>query len=57
MNSQTKECFPSLETISKETNGVVNDNHFSENAHKLIANQLIYTIQNFKNTVLKKSIV
>jgi hypothetical protein len=46
-----------LETISKETNGVVNDNHFSENAHKLIANQLIYTIQNFKNTVLKKSIV
>lgn len=53
----TTPSLSNLETTSQETNKIVKDNHFSENAHKLIANQLIDVITNFKVNGFKKIIV
>lgn len=53
----TTPSLSNLETTSQETNKIVKDNHFSENAHKLIAEQLIDVIANFKINGFKKIIV
>jgi hypothetical protein len=37
--------YGSLETISHETKGVINDFHYSENAHKLLFDMFIETIK------------
>jgi hypothetical protein len=40
------DLYGSLETISHETNGEVNDFHYSENAHKLISDMFKEIILN-----------
>ena len=40
--------YGSLETISHETNGRINDFHYSENAHKLLSDMFIEIIKNPK---------
>ena len=46
MNTTLK-TLTKYETINDETNGVVGDGHFSENAHKVLSEQLISIINDY----------
>ena len=43
----TLKTLTKYETINDETNGVVGDGHFSENAHKVLSEQLISIINDY----------
>jgi hypothetical protein len=45
------------EKISEETNGMVDDAHFSERGHIKIAENIINAITNYENPKFKKSLV
>ena len=53
----TKSSIPNLETITDETGGVVDDTHFSENAHKLLSIDFINTIENYESFKNKHSLI
>jgi hypothetical protein len=42
------------EKISDETNGEVDDAHFSENGHMKVAERIVHTIDNYQNLEFKK---
>lgn len=42
----------SLETISTETNGLINDPHFSENGHKILSEFLLNKIENNRENII-----
>jgi hypothetical protein len=45
--STTLKTLRKYESINDETNGVINDNHFSENAHKILSEELINIINGY----------
>jgi hypothetical protein len=53
----TANSLQNLETVLEETKGVVDDAHFSENAHKLLAEQFLTSIKNYKIGDYKKPIL
>lgn len=53
----TRPSLKGLELVSKETNGVVNDAHFSENAHIELSKQFVDIINNYEWIEYKKSLL
>jgi hypothetical protein len=45
------------ETITMETNGILNDTHYSENFHKTLGNQIIDIIDNYLPNLSKNSLI
>lgn len=56
LNTTTK-SLNDLEVIAVETNSIIDDKHYSENAHKLISNQFIEVINNYDLFKSKKSLI
>jgi len=52
----TKKCLINLETVTQETNGIVDDGHFSENAHYELAEYFLDIINSYEYPSDKKYI-
>ena len=53
----TRKSLDKLEKVSDETNGIVNDAHFSENAHNRLSEYFIDIINSYELSEFKKSLL